>query len=664
MRRLSTFLLLLAACGGGGGAGGEPVALAVAFDLVPDAVTEVERISVRGTASAAESVRVNGILATSDDGFRTWEVFIDLTNGSNDLAAVVAASDGSSMRVIQRVHLQYEITGVQWIAWDATRQRVLGQSDMRRGLRATDGQRSFQIPDDSELQAAGGVVSADGRTAYVYSTREPEGVLAIDLATGVRTVISSSTRGTGPDFERAVNDGSTIGLDEADGRLLLNLNPTFNTTATMVVDLATGDRRLLPTAPGYVRGIAVDAEADLVYVGYDVNNQVEISSIDIDTGTIALVTGPGRGTGDALLDARHLVVDAPRGRLYSLLKWNGEIHEIDLATGNRLGAIETDIGDPESMVIDPVGGHFYVMDRPGGARLILRIPVAGGATDVFWSNGRGQGASMDNPRDAVFDPAHRCLVVANRSRADVRLQIIDPRTGDRSELLGLPFDEEYDSIARDGDKYFVLEDQRLSAIDAVTGAITPISFSDDGALGEGPELRRASDLTTDAANGRAWCLFQLYDEEADESSWHIVQFDLATGDRTQLPGEFVRPSELLYEPATGKLLVCEENESTIYRVDPVTGAREVVTRDLSRPDALAVHAGQIWAGSGLTVWKIDPVTGATTVVADDDVGNGTPINATAIAGDPTDPDSLFVIGGGGTVVRIDLKTGDRFLVSR
>ena len=68
---LALVLLLLASCGGSSGSAA-PGATAVI--LFPTAVSSSERttVRVRGTASNAVAVQVNGVAATSSDGFATW----------------------------------------------------------------------------------------------------------------------------------------------------------------------------------------------------------------------------------------------------------------------------------------------------------------------------------------------------------------------------------------------------------------------------------------------------------------------------------------------------------------------------------------------------------------------------------------------------------------
>src|SRR5262245_48445263 len=94
LRALWVVFALAPACNDGGGMG-DVVAPVVGLTFPPPASsTEQESIMVSGTASdpsGVAEVRVNGVLASTSDGFATWQASVPLALGRNTLT--VAASD-------------------------------------------------------------------------------------------------------------------------------------------------------------------------------------------------------------------------------------------------------------------------------------------------------------------------------------------------------------------------------------------------------------------------------------------------------------------------------------------------------------------------------------------------------------------------------------------
>ena len=82
-------------------------------------------------------------------------------------------------------------------------------------------------------------------------------LVAVDLATGDRSVLSGAGAGAGPAFGGPV----AVALDEPGGRALV-LDPELG--AVIAVDLATGDRTPLPAeeaGPGLERATAIAYDA-------------------------------------------------------------------------------------------------------------------------------------------------------------------------------------------------------------------------------------------------------------------------------------------------------------------------------------------------------------------------------------------------------------------
>jgi hypothetical protein len=238
------------------------------------------------------------------------------------------------------------------IALDAGRDRVLVIDGNSAAIDAADlatGDRSIL----SDATHGGGPpftgplldVTVDDARAFAYATDAEfvasayvGRVVAVDLVSGDRSIVSSASRGTGPTFQFA----SATAVDAARSRLLVC---DTDADRVLAVDLVTGNRTVLssgtvgagPTFANPTR-IAADPGADrlLVVDGLAGSGAVDLIAVDLATGDRTVVVDALQGNGPRFLNVAQLASGLADGGWLLQDAQIGALLEIDLATGDRV----------------------------------------------------------------------------------------------------------------------------------------------------------------------------------------------------------------------------------------------------------------------------------------------------------------------------------------
>ena len=146
----------------------------------------------------------------------------------------------------------------------------------------------------------------------------------------------------------------------------------------VAVDLATGNRTLVthPTLVGagpplgYPSGLALDNTSRFVYVadpGFG-GGLRSLVRVDVATGNRVLVSGPSVGDGPALGDPWDVALEESRRRAYVVDRVLDAVVRIDLATGDRVTLSHEFVGfgpafvDPYSLAADFERGRVLVAE--------------------------------------------------------------------------------------------------------------------------------------------------------------------------------------------------------------------------------------------------------------------------------------------------------------
>ena len=263
------------------------------------------------------------------------------------------------------------------------------------------------------------------------------GLVAIDLPTGDREVISDATVGAGT----TLVDPRAMAFDEAGNRCLVW---DQGRGAVIAVDLATGDRTILsgttigtgPTLTS-VRALAVDAARDRLLATDVRATDAVLFVVDLVTGNRTILTG----SGTALELPRSVVVDGNRALVGDASL--RAILSVDLATGDRDVLSDSTHGQgplfvsPNSLAL--MGGDVLVLDA--SLNTLFSVDLATGDREAVSGGGVGVGTPFTSAVGLAFDPAAWEALVTQQWPAQVMLLDADPLTGDRgvlaSSVIGL-----------------------------------------------------------------------------------------------------------------------------------------------------------------------------------------------------------------------------------
>ena len=609
---LSPALLLgLAACPAPGD--GEAPLARVDFPL-PAALTDAPTIRVRGTASDASGVavvRVDGVPASTADGFAHWWAEVPLELGENLLvvetvdvagnldpaaAATVVRRDGAIVRRPQGLALDpaSETCFVfDWVpegGYLPPRTRFL-RADLATGEVHVISSRSKgagPLPryatGEMEYDAAGGRLLALDLSAGR--------LLAVDVASGDRTVVSGDGVGTGPAFQNA--GGLELDLANASAWVV---NRSFGPTsgAVLQVDLVSGDRTVV-SGPGVGSGpwpqfqtwMTRDASSGRLLIACYLDDLV--LSVDPLSGARAIVSDASQGLGVPW----HSVWDVaalPGGRAWVASPTDGRLFGLDPVGGVHAEVAPPAPGEPRELFdleLDLPHGRLLASDDLRAA--VLAMDLDGGALGVLLRNSLGGGAPFRRTM-AVGTAVDRRGRVWTVDHEFGELVAIDPATGARTLVSGggAGNGPAFVQPARLGidasgasERVIVLDLglEAFLAVDPASGARTLVSGA---GVGSGPPLNLPTwtTLSIDVAGGAAWIL----DGAAPFSpESRLLRVDLASGARTIVSGDGVGNGPTLVECvgvaldlAGGRALAFSFDE--LLAIDLASGDRSVLSSD-------------------------------------------------------------------------------------
>ncbi len=474
----------------------------------PGAVSLVykDSVLVAGTTTDPQEInnlRVSGIDASTTDGFRHWRAVVPLQPGRNELA--VETVDEHNNTYVNAASLEVE----RGVAIDYTRDLAL---------------------DDINSRLL--VVDAAGRR-----------IVAVDLATGVRTVLSSETI---PSAENSFEYPEMIAIDVANNRALVTDN---GIGAIVAVDLSTGARTIFSTALPRIAGTPSDQAAIAVDA---TNNRLlawnresrELLGIDLTSGLETLIASNTFPDGANLFfTVQDIVIDGANNRALVLDSGKQAIIAMDLDTGIRTifsNAKEPSFnpfGAPRSLVLDTDSNRVLVAEEfhdqiiavdldTGGRTILSRPPARNPHADYRFS-----GTPLAVGRGAVLDITGNRLLVGNKKDP---LFAVDLDRGKRSHFS--------EGLAHSAKNLFV----------------------------------SPTDIVFDKMANRAYMI--------DLRLKAILGFDFETRDRFELSGpakpdevnSFDTPVGLALDKPNNRLLVVDEGLKRILAVNLDSGGRTVV----------------------------------------------------------------------------------------
>ncbi|MCE9595990.1 MAG: hypothetical protein K8S98_17510 [Planctomycetes bacterium] len=682
----------------------QPPKVAIHFPF-DGSLTDGATITVTGAARdehGVVSLSVNGVPATSADGFANWHVSVPLSLGNTLLR--VSATDGLGNVALDAAHITVENHGPFALAlvgsiFDAASGCVLIGDSLWDGILSIDPETGLRTQVSSLAQGTGptpssptGIAILPGGNELLVSDGFGNSIFRVDRATGDRTLVSGGSLGQGP----LIFWPTTVVYDPIFDRAIVPSG--LFSKELLSIDLTTGDRAVLSGA-SVGAGPAFGAPSFIVFdaaharvVASDAGRQA-LFAVDPSNGDRTILSDAATGSGPAFGAPRWLALSANGDTAYVCDLTLRALFVVDLATGAR--TIVSQDGDGKGPdIVNWVGAAF---DENAGRVCVadydelFTIDLATGVRTSVSSDRRGQGSAFGFPGSVALDRDRRRLLVQDASNAGPptsRVVEVDLSTGDRHSLfdsgvtpypywLRFDFDEGSREISTIGGND--------------TNAAATVGLDVDSlALHVYQSCPTTQGFPLEVARGTAGEFFVGFDQS-------IGVLDPYHGTRALLTGPGAGSGPLWtytlgigVDRAADELLVVSTFPgSGLFAVDLDTGARRIVSDatvgqgySFYNPTALCVDASARIAYvadySNLALFAVDLTTGDRTVVTKGGVfqavDGGTPPNVgtgpffeytTGVAIAPelgvaftTHADLL--IG----VLAVELGSGDRVLFSR
>jgi len=254
---------------------------------------------------------------------------------------------------------------------------------------------------DAFIFPRGIALEADGN--FVVCDQDSDTVIRVDPATGNRTIVSSATVGTGTNFDICFDI-----IVEADGNLIV---ADTGLTALVRVDPVSGNRTTLASnsvgaGPAFVNpsDIALAANDDIIVA--DGSGTDTIVSVDPVSGDRTLISGGAAGTGTAFGNLSGLAIDTDGTYVVSDTT-NNSLTRVDPVTGDRTVFSSSTIGSGPafstvlSITLEPDGS---VLNLNSGTDEVIRADPTTGDRVVMASASVGGGVALTDLRDLFVMP--------------------------------------------------------------------------------------------------------------------------------------------------------------------------------------------------------------------------------------------------------------------
>ncbi len=285
--------------------------------------------------------------------------------------------------------------------------------------------------DDQSTRRGDRVLHSNFHLGAGPTTKRPQGVVIDTISDTTGDTIGTGQSGMAENQTTSSVTGRALVLDD-------------DRNALMAVDLATGHRAVI-SGPGVGEGVslfrplnmALDTAGKRVLVVDDGLNA--LIAIDLAEGHREVISNVGRGTGDGLLTPTAVVLDAARNRALVADSDRSALIAIDLASGDRVPFQPTGSGsgdqavaldEPVALAIDPAGERVFIADTGRDAVLVADLPT--GARQLVADAERGSGEIPSAPAALAFDDEAQRVLLWDEDAA--ALLSVDVSTGDRTPL--------------------------------------------------------------------------------------------------------------------------------------------------------------------------------------------------------------------------------------
>ena len=592
-----------------------PTASVVFPSTSVDTFTNQNSIAVRGSASDSDgtvvSVEVNGVAATTSDGYASWVASISLSAGENDLTVSVTDNVGGSnaiadsLTVRQAPTILFEPVAIAEdlandliyvldtsgdptiYAFDTVNESYTVVSNSSVGTGA-----GFGIPISMVFDSANDVLFVSDVLSYTNAIpQDVTTLIEVDIFTGNRTVVAHNDSlipavGSGPD----ITFGHSLSLDEPNQTLLV---ADFTGAQVVSVDVDTGSANYLDRTQIAVVGlpqyVSLDSTIpDLAYV-YEPSfvTTGTFSSLVLSTGVLTTLSEAGTGTGDIPQFVENMVFDSSNARLLVADSATNTIYAIDTTTGNRTvvsdGSTGTGIAATGDMFLDLDVANDVLLVATNDQNGVIEIDLSDSSRSLLTPNTlTATGTELSHPSEIIADSFNSRYLVLDANTN--RIVAVDEVTGARSLVANISENlENQDSSGMAIDSLNELAyvftnnpsisfigngDDALIEVNLNTGVNTVIS--QNGGAGLGTDLSLPTSIAFDPANDRVLIT---------DTTNGLVEVDTTTGERAILSNaangtgtSMISPVSIALDTNNEIAYVADDNLDALFVVDISAGA--------------------------------------------------------------------------------------------
>lgn len=499
---------------------------------------------------------------------------VDLETGEHTVISAEDVGEGPALAYLEDMALDAE----QERALVVSATGALLSVDLRTGARAVIADGSTGSGPSLATPSAVVLDAQAGRALVTTGQGEQAALVAVDLTSGDRAVISGRGTGSGPALHRPADAILDAGSDRA-------LIVDEGHDGVIAVELATGERTMLASAapgdePGLAlpAGMALDAaqgRALVVDRGRDA-----LIAVELQTGRRSQISGDTTGSGPALRAPYAMALDAQARRVFVGDPEAGALLSVDLGTGAR-AVVSSDaagsgpsLGDVRAVALD--ASRRRILAASFDDQSLVSVDADTGERALVSSGARGSGPGLSDPRSLIIDEAgNQALVGMGYSG----LLAVDLDTGDRALLPTSIEDITWLGLEPACDRVLI-----ASGSIAVHSLFT--MSLDTG------EVELLTDYVTCAGGPVGALVTPVYDAGRGRVlGWHdqsavLAAVDTGTGACTtqvslavEAGGPWPYPRRAMaLDPVTGLLLLADEVNKALIALDPETGERVIVSR--------------------------------------------------------------------------------------
>lgn len=639
---------------------------------LPVSLTSSNTLLVRGEAYDAENspisaVTVEGVAATSSDGFATWQALVPLALGKTLLNVSTEDVDGNIDPDADRVAVTTGIVmedfqRARGIEFDADNNRALVIDETAKLLVAVDLDTRGRIILSGATTGTGPAFSKPTSVAVDRSRNRAlvtdigrKEIMAVDLATGNRSTLAVSSSCSLGGVKDKVP--LAVAVDVANNRALA-VDCFSSGWGVAAVDLTTGERSQLDTGGKRIdnlTSIAVDSQnnrvllgdfGQVVISGGEEQNSPRIIAVDFTTGIRTVLSGRDSnrfvGSGDNIFaNPVSVSMDYANNRVIVLdedIDDLGAVFGVDLTTGERKvlsgprsggGSVGTraSIKDASAVSLNSLNGNALVLRTSSDVITNVnlnngnRTNIANQTNSTLFES--PQGLALDSNRYRVFtlDDIRDAMFSVNLTTAQtsfVSSNAFVSGSIDFDVPLGLAFDQNSNRVlVADGIKGLLSVD-----LDAGDSTANRSVLSGQG-VGSGPTLTTPASVAIDSNSNLAYV-------GTSQTNAKLFAVDMQTGNRT---------------------LVADSSKGT----GPTLRSVGVIVVDKVNERLLAINGG-----TDTFLFSVELATGNRTIISGSGIGNGIVFESpSSMILDAANNRLLVADRLANAIIAVDLTTGDR-----